>query len=694
MSDKSNKPSHLSDDDLNLLREKAEELINSSDNPLPLIKSKKHQSRDELIEELRTYQAELEVQNDELQQALQQVEQSRAHYLKLFHDNPLPSILFDKKGVILEANKATEALLRVTFPSNRSRSLYYYLEDESGTAIASKLGSCELAHSKRIELKLKLPKQGVFDCVLTKFEPIDSATYMLIMLDITEVKRLFNENEILSKAAANTTSGIAITNAEREVIWVNSAFEKMTGYELSEVFNQSLSKFLQGEKTDKETVEEIRTNLAAGLPIETDILNYRKNGTEYWNDLKITPIFEDGELKYFVGVQHDITEKKEQLETLIRMQRLDMIGHMAAGTAHDFNNILGIISGNLEIAELICEQKELTPYFEKMKKGIERATALTSNLLKSSKRSPMQVANVSILVAMNELKQMLTEVIPKSVTLNWSIDKSVKQQVNLNEIQDSLLNMVVNATNAINHHGTIDVSVRKEATFNELDAYEIASPLDSSSYTVITIKDDGCGIPSEKFDSVFLPFESYSTLKKGTGLGLAMVLGFVNRNKYGLTLKSQVGVGTEFAIWIPASGDKAPLTRKTDTDEIVNEQRKLKILLIDDEVELATITKLSLEKEGHQVTVFNDGEEALEHIISNLQLYDLVITDEIMPGSVQGHEILNKIARKIPAILISGFTDSENIKDYRSNLLTKPFSRDALLSKVKQTMDNSAFTLH
>ena len=506
--------------------------------------------------------------------------------------------------------------------------------------------------------------------------------------DITELSVLLIENDLLKKAVDETTSGIVITDPGKKVVWVNKGFSRMTGYTPDEVIGRSLKLFLQGEDTNKETVNELAVALAHGQAIDVDILNYRKDQKKYWNNLKISPMRRDGVITHFVGIQHDVTEKREQSDVIRKMQRLDMVGQLSAGIAHDFNNILAIISGYREIGEERNTQPELNKVFNNIGKAVSRAENLTSRLLKTTKESPLNTNIKPLKDIIGDLKGILSEAVPKNITISWDVDESIDQGVDLNDIQDAVLNLVINAKNSISGSGNISVTVKRTEKFNCADDYIVVEPSRSSEYIEIHIKDNGCGIPKDKFDDIFSPFESYSSVS-GTGLGLAMVLGFVTRYKYGLAINSNVGKGTCFSISIPMttleinaqSPNAIYSTPKVDT---------LTVVLIDDEVELAKVAALLLESMGHNVLIFNIPSEACRYIESNMASIDLVITDEVMPGEMQGHDLMKRFSTLIPMILVSGYSKLADVEDYNEYLLAKPFRREALASKISSTLESFA----
>lgn len=508
--------------------------------------------------------------------------------------------------------------------------------------------------------------------------------------DITELSELSIENELLKSAVNETTSGIVITDPQRQVVWINNAFTSMSGYTLDEVKGKSLSSFLQGKDTNQDTVNNIASALDNEQPIDVDILNYTKDHRIYWVNLKISPIRKNEIITHFVGIQHDVTAIKEQQGVIRKMQNVEMIGQLSAGIAHDFNNILGIISGYEELGRAKNTQPELIKVFDMIEKSVARATSLTQRLLKTSAEQSLNPNMQPLPKIIEDLKFLLSESIPNNISINWDIDQRLVESIDSNDLQDSILNLVINAKNSISANGNIDLTIRRMTEFNQAGDHLIMAPAHASEYIAIKIQDDGCGIPRDKFDSIFKAFESYSNVN-GTGLGLAMVLGFVTRYNYGLVMNSTVGKGTHFSIYIPVTNiqikPRSPMKLNSNLTKGTLKPRTLKIVLVDDEVELADVTSSLLESMGHTVLAFNIASQAYKYIESNLGSIDLIITDEIMPGEIQGHDLLKKFSKLIPMILVTGYSKLANIESYSENILAKPFIREDLKNKINSTLE-------
>lgn len=407
------------------------------------------------------------------------------------------------------------------------------------------------------------------------------------------------------------------------------------------------------------------------------------DGAKRWMHQMAVPYREPNsqEVTEMIAVTRDISSRKQQSENIAKIKRIELISTLSAGIAHDFNNILGIISGNQQLLSLNNSQNELQKPIIRIEEAVERASSLTKKLLHSSKEPFSKVELVTVKDLCTSLESMLQQVIPNNVTVNWKADINIKEKVNKYELEDVILNLVLNAKDAIEHHGDIDVRISKKNSRLLNEDYIVASPAAADEYIVIEVEDDGCGIEADKYEDIFLPFKTYKSA--GTGLGLSMVYGFVGRHNYGLSLRSTLGKGSCFKIWIPFTNDSLVTSFQADISEYKDANKQsLNIVLIDDEPELLNITSELLKSKLHVVHAFNNPRDALQYIDTAIEPIDVIVTDEVMPGEIQGHDLVNKFYGHIPIVLMTGYSDPENIKGLEDVLLHKPFTVEELMEKI------------
>lgn len=504
-----------------------------------------------------------------------------------------------------------------------------------------------------------------------------------IVQDVTLLKTTTSEKELLSRAVEFTNTGIIITDKAQRVIWSNNAFTKLTGYELDEIKGHTLGRFLQGEDTDKNTVERIKQALANEENVNVEILNYHKNGTTYWNNLYITPVYTNHQVSHFIGIQNDITEYKAQREQLSRLKRVETLNELAAGIAHDINNILGVIEGNRELIEMkLGEASVVSANIESIGRAVDRAKQTTSKLLRTSKQLKAIKKVFQIDEVLVELNTLLSEIIPNNIELTLTCDSHAKVLSSKTDLEDALTNIIVNAKNAIQHHGKIAISCTDQETFHPLlDSFIFAAPRQSERYIVITIQDTGIGIANANIEKIFTPFVSFNNAATSTGLGLAMVAGYVAREELGLIVKSIQGKGTEIQLWLPIDEiNQKQILAETSFAQEANQS--INLVLIDDEVELLSTSTQLLGQRGFNVQPFSCSKAASEYIKAHLDEIDIIITDEVMPGEVQGHDIYETFHKAIPVVIATGFANEYPISIESKSVLQKPYSLTQLITCI------------
>ncbi|MEE4243897.1 MAG: PAS domain S-box protein [Kangiellaceae bacterium] len=384
----------------------------------------------------------------------------------------------------------------------------------------------------------------------------------------------------------------------------------------------------------------------------------------------------------------DITELRKQQDTISRIQRLDTIGQLVAGISHDFNNLLAVIDGNRELLEFKNESPHAIKHLDNIASATERAKNLTAKLLRTSKRQLTPSARKSSLnIAINETKSLLEEITPANVLVCWDINLDIDTMVEGEELQDVINNLYVNALNAIEKDGRIHIETRQQSEFSvDSQSYTFLNPNQSDKYIKLTVKDNGCGIDRSHIDNIFTPFYSFSKNKTGTGLGLAMVAGFASRFGYGITIMSVVNKGTEFSLWIPVMPEMSnhEITDRHDTEEIST--KKLRIVVIDDVIEVLDMVSDILELSGHNVIKFNDANQAVNWLQTNSDSIDMIISDVIMPGKVQGTKIYDEFNSRVPVLLMSGYSKLSDAQLARYDVLEKPFTSNSLLHSIDRVI--------
>ncbi len=408
----------------------------------------------------------------------------------------------------------------------------------------------------------------------------------------------------------------------------------------------------------------------------------------------------NGDFKGYRGVGRDITDLTRAEEALRRSQKMEAVGQLSGGIAHDFNNLLGIIFGNLELlGEKISDRPDLTQFVDNALKSAGRAAELTRKLLGFSRHQNGDISTVSV----NEVVSNLNTLIERSLTASISVDLDLADQIwdvsiNVGDFEDALLNLALNARDAMPSGGQLVIKTRNETFTDELGQQLV--DLVPGDYVVLTIADTGIGMNKEVRERVFEPFYTTKEMGKGTGLGLSMVFGFVKRSRGYINLTSEVGQGSSFSIYLPASVKEEETGSALNNDISIPRGQEECILLVDDEADLLEVTRTVLTSLGYTVLTADTPEAALG-ILSTHKHVDLLFSDVILPGDIDGMELVveaRKVQPELKSLLTSGYAadvqaEKESLqnlalaKDEHCRLLMKPYTRSELAVAIRDALE-------
>ncbi|WP_426128939.1 response regulator [Pararhizobium sp. PWRC1-1] len=388
-----------------------------------------------------------------------------------------------------------------------------------------------------------------------------------------------------------------------------------------------------------------------------------------------------------VGTLRDITEQRRLQDQLLQSQKLDAIGKLTGGIAHDFNNLLGSVLSGIGLLErrTNLDQRGQT-ILGMMRHAAQQGSDLVNRMLTFSRRQHLQPKMVRLAQSASALDSMLGPVLGGLVTLKWELDEELWPAfVDSGELELALMNLVINARDAMPSGGTVTVA----GTNRHLS--DIQGDLQQGDYVLVSVSDTGAGIPPELLQRVLEPFFTTKDPGKGTGLGLSSVLGFAQQSGGSLRVYSEPGTGTVVEVWLPrAVGDT-----QDDTSEPSGEIEPLvaagqTVLLVDDAVGLRDLTRMHLTDAGYHVTCAASATEALEMINHGGTIFDVIVTDYAMPN-MSGLDLITtaRATRTTwPAVIISGFADVEDIAKRPADvpLVTKPFTRAALLQALRNVL--------
>ncbi|MBN2703189.1 MAG: PAS domain S-box protein [Pontiellaceae bacterium] len=397
-----------------------------------------------------------------------------------------------------------------------------------------------------------------------------------------------------------------------------------------------------------------------------------------------------GDIIGYLSSGEDITEKRKLEEQLRLSQRLESIGTLAGGVAHDFNNLLMGIDGYVYLLRENLGSEKPEAYLAEISKCVESAARLSRQLLAFARKEPIRPKILNLNHSIGHMLKLLQRLIGEDIELSWKPNESLwPVKLDPGQIDQILTNLCVNARDAIGGIGRISIE-----TSNKIikEAEEFFPHVKPGYYVTLTISDNGCGMNMETQKHIFEPFFTSKEVGKGTGLGLATVYGIVKQNHGYIYVKSDLGVGTTFNIYLPSCEQDDSAAGNIEKSGRTGTE---KILLVEDDEGVRRITKTYLIRLGYCVVEAEHPKDALKLAADNPDI-DLLLTDVVMP-ELGGHELARKVAKLLPKakiLFMSGYTDdiiaSHGVLNDGIHLLNKPFSRDQLAQKLRDLLDKQA----
>ncbi|ARO57420.1 hybrid sensor histidine kinase/response regulator [Methylorubrum zatmanii] len=480
----------------------------------------------------------------------------------------------------------------------------------------------------------------------------------------------------------------------------NRGAQRFKGYTDAEIIGEHFSRFytVEDRATDLPT-RALRTAADEGR-FEAEGWRVRKDGTRFWAHVVIDAIRGDhGELVGFAKITRDVTERRnvqQELEAtrarFIQSQKMEAIGQLTGGVAHDFNNLLAVVLGNLSLArKRLPNDPKLRQLIENSIQAAERGATLTKRMLAFARRQELTRGPVDV----PELVRGMAELLQRSISSNIPVSTQFPLQlplafVDASQLELALLNLTVNARDAMPDGGSIMISAREE----RVNAREVAG-LPVGSYVCLSVTDTGMGMSEETLAKATEPFFTTKGVGKGTGLGLSMIHGFAGQSGGRLVLKSILGQGTTAELWLPVA-EAHLLHQEGETPHpdlpILN---PMTVLVVDDDPLVLMNISAMLEDLGHEVLEATSGQQALRILRRSAETVDLVITDQIMPGmtGVQLIEAIRAAHAELPVILASGYTELPEDKLTGLVRLGKPFEQPDLARALVTIMRPSGQVL-
>jgi PAS domain S-box-containing protein len=517
-----------------------------------------------------------------------------------------------------------------------------------------------------------------------------------------EAKLRESEQQFRLLVQGVTDYAIYMLDVEGHVASWNAGAQRIKGYAPEEIIGRHFSDFYT------------EADRAAGLPRigletaaregrwENEGQRVRKDGAPFWAHVVIDAIKDDdGQLVGFAKVTRDITERRkaeaalEQAQVaMIRSQKLEAVGQLTGGVAHDFNNLLQVIGGNLQLlGKNIAGNPRAEMRVQSALAGVARGSKLASQLLAFARRTPLEprVVNVGRLIkAMDDmLRRALGGEIEIEVVISGGLWNSL---VDPDQVENAILNLAINARDAMDGDGRLTIEASNAFLDDEYARQH--DDVKAGQYVMVAVTDTGGGIAPEILERVFEPFFTTKAENKGTGLGLAMVYGFLKQSGGHIKIYSEVGSGTTVKLYFPREmATEDALVAAPDGDV---EGGKETVLVVEDDDDVREVAVSMLTEFGYRVAKARDASAALAIVDSGIPI-DLIFTDVMMPGALRSPELARKAKERLPNVAVlftSGYTQNAIVHGGRLDpgveLLAKPYTREALARKVRHVLANHA----
>ena len=517
-----------------------------------------------------------------------------------------------------------------------------------------------------------------------------------MLAQFQETQRALRESMARLTAVVETAvDGFILIDSRGRILLFNPACERLFGYRADEVFQENV-KLLMPRTYSLHHDDYLRNFLRSGerkiIGIGREVVGRRKDGSTFPMDLSVGEAKQDGE-SIFVGIIHDLTERKLTERQLQQAQKMEMVGQLSGGIAHDFNNLLTVIVGNAEhLSEQLKSRLDLRQLADDICQAGERGAELARRLLAFSRRQLLRPRAIDchelIASTCKLLKRTLRENI--EVTTAFNID-AIFAFADSSQLESAVLNLALNAQDAMAAGGRLTISTGI-ASLDD-DDQGVHPDIESGEYAMIAVTDNGEGMTSDVAARAFEPFFTTKEVGKGSGLGLSMVYGFVKQSNGHVSIYSEPGLGTTVRIYLPnVTPNASRSSSQPAADEEALPRGNETILVVEDDPFVRSSVILRVESLGYKVVLAVDGREAVMKLRTNPEI-DMLFTDIVMPGGMSGWEVAElaqQMRPGLPTVFTSGYALEALVDQGRapmkSIVLTKPYRKAELAHRLREAL--------
>jgi PAS domain S-box-containing protein len=500
----------------------------------------------------------------------------------------------------------------------------------------------------------------------------------------------------LSAAIEQAGEIVVITDLAGMIVYVNPAFERITGYSRHEALGKTPS-LLKSGRQDDSVYQQLWSTITAGGIWRGHFVNRKKDGTLYTVNVAIAPVRDETRIIIgYVGVERDVTRELNLEEQLRQSQKMEAVGRLAGGVAHDFNNLLTVIDGYTDL--LLDHHPDLADParldIEQIKRAGERAGNMTRQLLALSRKQLLKPTILDLNLVVADMDKLLRRLLGEDITIHTHLEPHLDRvKADRGQLEQVIMNLAINARDAMPGGGQLTLETANVTLDEGYTSQRIG--VEPGSYVFLAISDTGTGMDQEILSHIFEPFFTTKEQGKGTGLGLATVHGIIKQSGGHIGVYSEPGQGTTFKIYLPRLHEE-PERVEIQPVQLALPHGEETILVVEDDVVVRDLASRVLQRSGYNVLEANNGGEALQIFEHNPNSIRLLLTDVVMPG-MNGRTLVERLKilqPQLKIIYMSGYTDDaiihHGVLEAGVNFIQKPFTAESLVRSVREALDNAA----
>jgi PAS domain S-box-containing protein len=631
---------------------------------------------------------------------------------------PDAMVVINQDGIVVQINSQTEDLfgytrdeligqkIEILVPERQRQTHHHHRDGFAQEPRIRRMGAGLELHGRRrdgsefpVEISLSPVSTGNGTLVLSAVRDVSDRKRTEEQLrraheelDRRKSRQLWDSQNRLALIADSSQDAIIGKNLDGIITHWNKGAEQIYGYKPEEVIGKSISLLAPKDRPDE--IPLILEKIRAGQRVEYfESMRVTKDGRRLNVSISVSPVWDaEGKIVGASAIARDITAQKRAEEQLRQAQKMEAIGRLAGGVAHDFNNILGIIAACGELLRSrVDSNPESQQFLDNLRQATERGASLTRQLLAFSRKQPVQPRILDVNERLKEVSKLVRPLVGDDVqiTILPSSEPSIVE-ADPSQLDQIILNLAVNARDAMPKGGKLIL----ETAIKDFDQAfaEQHPPMTAGKYVMLAVSDNGLGMDQATVSRIFEPFFTTKEIGKGTGLGLATVYGIVQQSHGHIWVYSEPGRGTTFKIYLPSASSKIGLAPEPQAESLPPKRDGTRILLVEDDSLMRLLTKKMLEEHGYRVIEAEDGKSALQRLSENHSI-DLTLTDVVMKG-MSGPELALRLTDSHPemrVVYMSGYT-GELLTESGGlgtgiTLVEKPFTRTTLLTTLHAALE-------